>query len=111
MSFSLKMISLLAPSLLLTFIPLLLPIPCSPFSVSTQAQTIPDRKAEADKLLEQGKQQANTSHYKAAIVFYESALVIYQQIRDRKGEASSLKNLGNAYYFQGAYPKAMNLYL
>ena len=42
------------------------------------AQTVTERKAEADRLLEQGRQQNTTSQYQAAIQSLETALNIYR---------------------------------
>jgi CHAT domain-containing protein/tetratricopeptide (TPR) repeat protein len=95
---------------LLTLIPSLLPIPSYLFSSTAQAQTSQDWTIEADKLLEQGIQQYQRSQYQAAIKFWQQALAIYQQIKDRNGEANSLGNLGSAYNSLGQYPKAIEFH-
>ena len=64
-------------------------------------------QAEADRLLEQGKQQFNISQFREALQFWEQALTIYLEIGDRLGEANSLGNLGLAYYSLGQYQKAI----
>jgi CHAT domain-containing protein/uncharacterized protein HemY len=74
------------------------------------AQTSTDKKAEADRLLDQGIQQAKTSQFRAAIQSWEQSLKLYQEIGDRKGEANSLNNLGNAYGSLGQYQKAIKFY-
>ncbi|MBO1049894.1 MAG: tetratricopeptide repeat protein [Dolichospermum sp. DEX182a] len=110
MSLQLRLISWLTSPLLLTLIPSLLPIPSYLISTTAQAQTSQDRKAEADKLFEQGKQQYQRSQYKDAIQSWQQALAIYQQLKDRNGEAKSLNNLGGAYTYLGQYPKAIDFY-
>ncbi len=86
--------------------PLALNFPSS-FSVSQVLdQTQEDRKAEADRLLQQGNQQFQTS-YPAAIESWQKSLAIYREIGERQGEALSLNNLGNAYVSLGQYPKAI----
>ena len=70
------------------------------------AQTSEVRKAEADRLLEQGIEQFNTSQFEAALQSWQQALVIYQQIKDRQGEGNALGNLGLAYYVLGDYIQA-----
>ena len=110
MSLRIKLVSWLTSPLLLTFIPSLLPIPSYLLSITAQAQTSQDQKTEADKLLEQGIQQAQHSQYQAAIQSWQQALAIYQQIKDRNGEAISLNNLGNAYNYLGQYPKAIEFH-
>ncbi|QJB43452.1 CHAT domain-containing protein [Dolichospermum flos-aquae] len=108
MSLRLRLISWITSPLLLTLIPSLLPIPSYLLSTTAQAQTSQDQKTEADKLLEQGIQQAQRSQYKDAIQSWEQALAIYQKLKDRNGEASSLNNLGNAYRHLGQYRKAID---
>jgi tetratricopeptide (TPR) repeat protein len=97
MSLKLRLVRWLTSPLLLTLIPSFLPIPSYPLSTTAQAQTNQDRKTEADKLLQQGYQQAQLSQYLGAIQSWQQALAIYQQLKDRKGEAYSLNNLGNVY--------------
>ncbi|WP_228045367.1 MULTISPECIES: CHAT domain-containing tetratricopeptide repeat protein [unclassified Tolypothrix] len=72
------------------------------------AQTTNDRKAEADRLLEQGIKQFEMSQLKEALQSWENSLAIYREIGDRQGEAASLGSLGNAYYSLGDYPKAID---
>jgi CHAT domain-containing protein/uncharacterized protein HemY len=110
MTLRLRLISWLTSPLLLTLIPSLLPIPSYLLSTTAQAQTSQDRKTEADKLLEQGIQQAQRSQYKDAIQSWQQALAIYQKLKDRNGEANSLNNLGIAYKFLAQYPKAIEFH-
>ena len=65
------------------------------------------RKAQADRLLQQGIQQYQTSQFRAALQSWEQALTIYQEIKDRKGERNALGNLGEAYRSLGDYQKAI----
>ncbi|QSJ19290.1 tetratricopeptide repeat protein [Nostoc sp. UHCC 0702] len=71
------------------------------------AQTPTDRKAEADRLLQQGAEQFKTSQFEAALQSWQQALVIYREIKDRKGEGAALGNLGLAYFSLGDYAKAI----
>ena len=77
---------------------------------SALAQSPADRKAEADRLREQGNQQGKTSQFQAAIQSYQQALAIYREIGDRKGEAGSLNNLGLAYSYLRQYRQAIEFY-
>ncbi|MBD2088253.1 CHAT domain-containing protein [Trichocoleus sp. ST-U3] len=61
------------------------------------AQTSDARKAEADRLLQQGLQQDQTSQSQVAIQSWQQALIIYREIKDRQGEVWALGSLGNAY--------------
>jgi tetratricopeptide (TPR) repeat protein len=65
------------------------------------------RKAEADRLLEQGIQQFNISQFPEALQSWEQALTIYGDIKDRQGKANSLGNLGSAYQAVGQFDKAI----
>ncbi|HEY9631945.1 MAG TPA: CHAT domain-containing tetratricopeptide repeat protein [Coleofasciculaceae cyanobacterium] len=71
------------------------------------AQTPDTRKAEADRLNEQGIQQAQTGQVEAALQSFQQALIIYREIKDRNGEGQSLESLGNAYSSLRDYTKAI----
>ena len=77
---------------------------------SAQAQTASNRKAEADRLLEQGNKQYKVSQFQAALQFFQQALIIYREIGDRNGVGSSLNNLGSVYDNLGQYQKAIEFY-
>ncbi|WP_306415016.1 MULTISPECIES: tetratricopeptide repeat protein [unclassified Calothrix] len=79
----------------------------TPGELRVLAQTPQARQAEADRLLKQGIQQAQTSQFEAALRSWQQALIIYREIKDRQGEGAALGNLGLAYYFLGDYPKAI----
>ncbi len=80
-------------------------------SGSIQAQTTQDRKAEADRLFNQGNQQYQISLFEAAFQSWQQALTIYRKIKDRSGEGQSLGNLGIAYGSLGKYDKALEFLL
>ncbi|BBC23262.1 tetratricopeptide repeat protein [Pseudanabaena sp. ABRG5-3] len=77
----------------------------------TQVVAQADRKAEADRLLQQGIQQCQTGQCEAAFQSWEQALTIYRAIKDRLGEGKALGNLGIAYYALGKYDKAIEFHL
>ncbi|MDF5731802.1 MAG: tetratricopeptide repeat protein, partial [Rhizonema sp. PD38] len=72
------------------------------------AQTPADRKAEAERLLQQGREQYQTSQFEAALKSWQQALIIYQEIKDHEGEAKGLLNIGLVYTQRGDYPNAIN---
>ncbi len=75
--------------------------------MTAQAQTNQDRKAEADRLLDQGVQQYNISQFEGAFQSWQQALTIYREIKDRRGEGQALGNLGNVYDALGKYDKVI----
>jgi CHAT domain-containing protein/tetratricopeptide (TPR) repeat protein len=80
----------------------------APFQVSqVLAQTTDARKAEADRLFNQGIQQYQTSQFEAALKSFQEALIIYREIKDRQSEGAALGSLGIAYSNQGNYAKAI----
>ncbi|WP_332947630.1 MULTISPECIES: CHAT domain-containing protein [unclassified Microcoleus] len=84
-------------------------IPNSQFKIINSqalAQTQAQRKAEADRLLNQGIQQHQISQFQAALQSWQQALIIYREIKDRQSEGKALGNLGIAYFSLGDYAKA-----
>ncbi|MEH2356668.1 CHAT domain-containing protein [Nostoc sp.] len=77
-------------------------------STRVLVQSIDTRKAEADRLLEQGDKQFDTSQFEAALSFYQQALKIYQSIKYRKGEGNALNSVGLVYLNLGHYQKAID---
>ena len=71
------------------------------------AQTIDVRKAEVDRLLQQGLQQYQTSQFPAALDSWQQALQIYRVLKNRRGESGTLSSLGNIYHALGNYAKAI----
>ncbi|PZV04721.1 MAG: hypothetical protein DCF22_25285 [Leptolyngbya sp.] len=62
-----------------------------------QTAIVQDRKAEGDRLLEQGNQLRQKNQPQQALEVLLNALAIYREIKDRKGEGFALKDIGNAY--------------
>jgi CHAT domain-containing protein len=71
------------------------------------AQTVNQRKTEADRLHEKGIQEFQTSNYRAALKSWQQALNIYREIKDRKGEGKALGNLGVAFLDLEDYSEAI----
>ena len=74
------------------------------------AQSTEARKAEADRLLDQGVRQVNVSQFREALRLWEQALAIYRDIQDRQGEGRVLGNLGSANYILGDYRQAIDFH-
>lgn len=75
------------------------------------AQTQDARKAQADRLLQQGLKQYQTSQFTSAIQPWQQALKLYREIKDRRGEGQTLGNLGLAYRAISDYGKAIDYQL
>ncbi|MBE9084732.1 MULTISPECIES: CHAT domain-containing tetratricopeptide repeat protein [unclassified Tolypothrix] len=105
------------PNIGLSFLALVIATASTPISFSLSAapgelrvlaQTPQARKAEADRLFNQGIKQHQTSQWKAALQSWQQALSIYRDIKDRQSEGKALLNLGGAYLSLGDYPKAID---
>ncbi len=77
-----------------------------------------DRKAEADRLLEQGIQQFDMSQFQEALQSWQRALELYRDPavqaafpqESRQGEGRALGNLGLVYRNLGQYQQAIDFY-
>jgi tetratricopeptide (TPR) repeat protein len=83
------------------------PVPGLSLPALTQTSTKSAAKAEADRLLQQGIEQFQTSQFEAALQSWQQALKLYRQLQDRRGEGNALGNLGNAYLSLGDYGQAI----
>jgi CHAT domain-containing protein len=108
---SLSVISLVALPLLVAFSPLSQVVIAQESGANLNLVAQADRKAEADRLLQQGIKQYQISQVEAALQSWEQALMIYSAIKNRLGEGTSLGNLGIAYYSLGKYDKAIEFQL
>ncbi|MBW4582028.1 MAG: CHAT domain-containing protein [Tildeniella nuda ZEHNDER 1965/U140] len=75
-----------------------------------QSTTKQDRKAEADRLFEQGTKQFEQNQNEAAIASFQKALSIYQELKERQKEGQVLKAIGNAYLNLKNYAKSLGCY-
>ncbi|MBD1837226.1 tetratricopeptide repeat protein [Coleofasciculus sp. FACHB-501] len=81
----------------------------APFHTTQALAQTPDaRKAEADRLYQQGIEQFQTSQFEAALQSWQQALNLYREIKYRLGEGDALGNVGNAYDSLGDYAKAID---
>ncbi len=105
----LQRISLATATLLLSLLaPLPMALPLA--SLPAAAQAPDSRKAEGDRLNQQGVQQYKSSQFKAALQSWEQALKLYRSIQDGAGEGSALGHLGLAYHALGNPVKAIEYY-
>ena len=96
-------------SLTIGDIPLILNLPSRHLNLQVLAQTVNANKAEAaDELFQQGLDQFNHSQFEAAIKFWQQALTIYQEIKNRPRERMTLGNLGAAYFYLSDYTKTID---
>ncbi|BBD63373.1 TPR repeat-containing protein (plasmid) [Nostoc sp. HK-01] len=79
---------------------LIFPIPFDLQSVGISqvlAQNSNPRKAEADKLIKQGYELDDNNQPQAALQAFQTALSIYQEIKDKHGESKALNFIGIIY--------------
>ena len=72
-----------------------------------QAQTVEDKRAEAEKLNQEAIQSWRTSRYTEALEKLQQALVIFREIKDRQGEAEILTGIGTIYSSIGKPQEAL----
>ena len=100
---------------LITLATLSLPIhpsthpPFSPPLTNAQEDAAAARRTEANRLLQRGIQQFQTSQFREALQSLGQALAIYREIGDRRGESNSLGSLGIAYHSLSQYERAIDL--
>jgi CHAT domain-containing protein len=82
-------------------------VSASAFPEMAVAQTVDQRKVEADRFLQQGIQQYQVSQFEAALQSWQQSLKLYREIKNRLGEGNALGGLGIAYKSLGNYPKAI----
>ncbi len=75
--------------------------------VAQREINLQEKKAEADRLLQQGIQQYQVSQFEAAFQSWQQSLKLYRAIKDRQREGTVLRNIGNLYYSIGNYVKAI----
>ena len=69
-----------------------------------------DRKAEANRLLQQGKQQYSQGQFREALETLQQVLVIAREIGDKTLTDVALNGIGLVYDSLGQYPKALEFY-
>jgi CHAT domain-containing protein/Tfp pilus assembly protein PilF len=74
------------------------------------AQSIIDRKSQADGLNQLGTFLYQQRQLKEALSVFQQVLLIRQQIKDRAGVATVLSNIGTVYLNLGQYPEALEYY-
>jgi CHAT domain-containing protein/tetratricopeptide (TPR) repeat protein len=89
------------------------PVLSSPFFLPllpAVAQIQQDRKAEADRLLQQGIQHYQQGNSQAALVAFQRAIALFRQLGDRLGKGTTLNNIGEVYRSLGQYSRALEYY-
>jgi tetratricopeptide (TPR) repeat protein len=86
------------------------PVEAKPVDLQQSSEDDVLRSSEADRLIDQGNQQIDTSQYEAAQQSYVQALEIYRKFKNRNGEAGALMGLGITYQSLSQYDKAIGYY-
>jgi len=79
-------------------------------TVEVVAQTVDERKLEANRLFHEGKKQYDISQFGEALQLWQQALVIDREIGDRQGEVNFTNSLGNTSSRVVEYGEAIDLY-
>ncbi|WP_421656668.1 CHAT domain-containing protein [Leptothermofonsia sp. ETS-13] len=66
--------------------------------------------AEAERLFQQGLQQAGARQFEAAIASWQQTLAIARKMNNRQLEGRTLINLGSAHAYLGRYQQALQFY-
>ncbi len=74
------------------------------------AQTVEEKKKEADRLVEQGSEHFEADQIEVALQFWQRSLLLYSSINDNLGVGASLSNLGYGNARLGNYAKAIEFY-
>jgi CHAT domain-containing protein/Flp pilus assembly protein TadD len=74
------------------------------------AQSVDDRRQDAQQNFEKGRALTLSRAYNEAIRLYEQALTTYREINDRPGEGKTLNGLGLAYTSLNQHAKALGYY-
>ncbi|WP_026735657.1 CHAT domain-containing protein [Fischerella sp. PCC 9605] len=105
MLYRLQRLALATITLSLTFL-----ISCDVQMPATQVETTQNRKKEPLRLQEKGLQQLNQGKFPEALATFEQALSIFKKNRQRQGEGTTLKYIGQTYDSMGKYAKAIESY-
>ncbi len=92
---------------LLASVLLPLTVCCGVFLEQQQSIQAQDSRTRAEQLSFQGLGQYQKGQRQAAIESWQEALLLYQQLKDRRGEGTTLKNLGATYMALENYSKAI----
>lgn len=71
------------------------------------AQAVPDRNLEADRLLQQGMMQYQTGQFETAFESWQTALKLYRNLQNQRGEGAALVQLGLGYEALGDNDRAI----
>lgn len=82
----------------------------SVFELSANAQTVEERRAEGDRLSQQGLQQFENRQAADAIRSWQAALAIFAEIGDQVKVVNTLNHIGRTYFIQGQYQQAKETY-
>ncbi|MDJ0734766.1 MAG: CHAT domain-containing protein [Nostocaceae cyanobacterium] len=85
---------------------------CSAFKLSTpEVQPTPNRsQEEALRLQQKGLQQLSQGQFPQALADLQQVLSIFRKIKNRRGEAATLKDIGQVYDRQLNYSQALEYY-
>ena len=83
-----------------------LPGKAQPVVPTSEVQASEPRPDEADRLSAQGLKHYDNNQYAVALESWQQSLVLYREVKDRRREGETLRNMGRAYYMLKDNPKA-----
>ena len=83
-----------------------LPGKTQPVVPTSEVQASEPRPDEADRLSAQGLKHYDNNKYAVALESWQQSLVLYREVKDRRREGETLRNMGRAYYMLKDNPKA-----
>ncbi|MBD2091289.1 tetratricopeptide repeat protein [Microcoleus sp. FACHB-1515] len=79
------------------------------YTLTLRAATVDELAlAEADRLMQQGRQQQTNNQYQEALQSFQQALTLYREVGDRHNEGTVLTLIGWVYGVIGPYSEALN---
>lgn len=75
-----------------------------------QEVSVEERRAEADRLFQEGVELRHREQYDVALEKFQTALSAYEAFDDYKGQADALNQLGNIYLSLNQHDRASELY-
>ncbi|MBC1236886.1 tetratricopeptide repeat protein [Nostoc sp. 2RC] len=109
-SFYLQLLRVLTVTILTFLTQSLYVLPAKSQNLSSQVDSLDSRQQkEAKRLFNQGIDEYSSRQFQQALLTFQKALAIYQNIQSHSDVADTLRMLGKTYLYLANYPEALNL--